>query len=319
MSCVIIPVLKPVSIGNASVPRAQNILNRIPTETAAIIIMVVALGLAALSGALMKILTETMSPPLVSWFRFVGYAVLLMPIALWRVGPACFRPARPLVQVARGLMLAAGNVAFMYGVRHVDYANAISILYIYPFIMVALSVWVLDEHVSKSAWLGVAGGFLGVLLVVRPDLAGIDPAAMFILFTGLMVALQMLFNRKLGVLSDPVVVSLWGALAAATALTISVPFVWQVPTTDQILLIGTLAVLTALSQTLMITVMSMASAEKVAPFTYFEIIAAVVFGLLIFGTLPDMLAWLGMALIIISGTVVKRLPGALKLRRREKF
>jgi len=318
-ACVIITDLKSIRIGNVSVPRTHHILRRIPTETAAIIIMVIALGLAALSGALMKILTETMSPPLVSWFRFVGYAALLVPLALWRVGPACFRPARVLVQVARGLMLAAGNVAFLYGVRHVDYANAISILYIYPFIMVALSVWVLDEHVSKSAWLGVAGGFLGVLLVVRPDLAGIDSDAMFILFTGLMVALQMLFNRKLGVLSDPVVVSLWGALAAAAALTISVPFVWEVPSASQMLLIGGLAVLTALSQTLMITVMSMAPAEKVAPFTYFEIIAAVIIGLLIFGTLPDMLACFGIVLIIISGTVVKRLPGALKLRRREKF
>ncbi|MEC8641661.1 MAG: DMT family transporter [Pseudomonadota bacterium] len=297
----------------------SEILRRVPAETAAVIIMLSALCLAALSGALMKILTDSLSPPLVSWFRFTGYALLLWPVALWRVGPQCFRPARPLVQVTRGLMLAAGNTAFMYGVRHVDYANAISILYIYPFIMVALSAWVLGERVSKSAWLGVAGGFSGVLLVVRPDLAGIDPAALFILFTGMMVALQMLFNRKLGVMSDPVVVSLWGALAATAALSLSLPFVWMVPTTDQMLLIAVLAGLTALSQTLMITAMSMASADRIAPFTYFEIIAAVIIGLVIFDTLPDMLAWVGMALIITSGTVVKRLPGVLKMRRREKF
>ena len=300
-------------------PRAPEILRRIPVDTAAIIITLIALCLAALSGALMKVLTDSMSPLLISWFRFTGYALLLVPLALWRVGPACFRPARPLVQVARGLMLAVGNIAFMYGVRHVDYANAISILYIYPFIMVALSTWVLGEPVSRSAWLGVAGGFSGVLLVVRPDLTGNDPAAMFILFTGTMVALQMLFNRKLGVLSDPVVVSLWGALAATAALSLTAPFVWRVPTADQMLLIAALVVLTALSQTLMITAMSMASADKIAPFTYFEIIAAVIFGLAIFGTLPDTLAWVGMALIITSGIVVKRLPGVLKLRRREKF
>ncbi len=297
----------------------SEILRRVPVETAAVIIMLTALCLAALSGALMKILTDSLSPPLVAWFRFAGYGLLLVPVALWRVGPRCFRPARPLVQVTRGLMLAAGNTAFLYGVRHVDYANAISILYIYPFIMVALSAWVLGEPVSKSAWLGVIGGFSGVLLVVRPDLAGIDPAALFILFTGTMVALQMLFNRKLGVMSDPVVVSLWGALAATVALSLSVPFVWQFPTADQMMLIATLAVLTALSQTLMITAMSMAAADRIAPFTYFEIIAAVIIGLVIFGTLPDMLAWVGMALIITSGTVVKRLPGVLKFRRREKF
>ena len=297
---------------------AVTFLRRLPTETAAIIIMLIALCLAALSGALMKILTESLSPPLVSWFRFAGFGLLLMPVALWRVGPSCFRPARPFVQVARGLMLAAGNTAFMYGVRHMDFANAISILYVYPFIMAALSAWILGERVSKSAWLGVAGGFSGVLLVVRPDLAGVDPAALFILFTGTMVALQMLFNRKLGVLSDPVVVSLWGAIAATAALSLSVPFVWQVPTFDQMGLIAVLAVLTALSQTLMITAMSMVPADRIAPFTYFEIIAAVMIGLAMFGTLPDMLAWLGMALIITSGTIVKRLPGGLKVRRSDR-
>ncbi|MEL0133169.1 MAG: hypothetical protein VW830_06905, partial [Rhodobiaceae bacterium] len=82
----------------------SEILRRVPVETAAVIIMLTALCLAALSGALMKILTDSLSPPLVAWFRFAGYGLLLIPIALWRVGPQCFRPARPFVQVARGLM-----------------------------------------------------------------------------------------------------------------------------------------------------------------------------------------------------------------------
>ena len=139
----------------------------------------------------------------------------------------------------------------------------------------------------------MAGGFSGVLLVVRPDMSGLDPAAMFILFTGTMVALQMLFNRKLGVL-DPVVVSMWGALAATGGLTVMLPFVWHVPEPEELRLILLLALITALSQTLMITAMSMAQADRIAPFTYFEIIAAILIGLAMFGTLPDVLAWIGM-------------------------
>ena len=62
-------------------------------------------------------------------------------------------------------------------------------------------------------------------------------------------------------------------------------------------------------------------AERILGDRAAEVIGAEVDGKLvgfaIFGTLPDMLAWVGMALIIASGTVVKRLPGVLKLRRRE--
>ena len=64
--------------------------------------------------------------------------------------------------------------------------------------MISLSVWILNETVSKGTWLGVIGGFAGVILVLRPNIIQIDFNGLFIVFTGLMVAIQMLLNRKLG-------------------------------------------------------------------------------------------------------------------------
>ncbi|MDA0846452.1 MAG: EamA family transporter, partial [Proteobacteria bacterium] len=95
--------------------------------------MVFALFLAALSAAFMKLLADTMSPPLISFFRFAGYFLLLLPLAFIRHGWRVLRPQRPVVQIIRGLTLALGNMAFMYGVQHVDYANAVAIVYVYPF------------------------------------------------------------------------------------------------------------------------------------------------------------------------------------------
>ena len=81
----------------------------------------------------------------------------------------------------------------------------------------------LGEPVSRPAWAGVAGGFCGVLLVIRPDPAALDIGAIFILFTGFTVAVQMLLNRKLGSESDPLLVSMWGAVVASVALSVSLP------------------------------------------------------------------------------------------------
>ena len=185
--------------------------------------------------------------------------------------------------------------------------------------MVGLSALMLGEPVSRPAWAGVAGGFCGVLLVIRPDPAALDIGAIFILFTGFTVAVQMLLNRKLGSESDPLLVSMWGAVVASIALGVSLPFVSQVPAGDQILLVASIGGLSALSQTLMIVAMTKAPAEEIAPFTYFEIVAAIIIGMAMFGTLPDGWAWAGMALIAVSGIAVKKLPGVLKMRRREKY
>ena len=294
-------------------------LTRLHPYAPAILIMVTALCLAALGGAVMKLLADDVPPVLLAWFRFAIYGAILIPLAARRGGKACLRPPRPLVQVLRGLLLAAGNTAFILGVIHVDYANAIAILYVYPFIMVGLSALMLGEPVSRPAWIGVAGGFCGVLMVMRPDPATLEIGALFILFTGFTVAVQMLLNRKLGSESDPLLVSMWGAVVAALALSLVLPFTWQLPTQDQMVLIVAVGGLSALSHTLMIVAMTRAPAGQIAPFTYFEIIAAIIIGMVMFGTLPDALSWAGMALIAVSGIVVKRFPGALKLRRREKF
>ena len=144
-----------------------SVLTRIHPHAPAILIMVTALCLAATGGALMKQLASELPPVLLAWFRFSIYVVILIPLAFWRAGRACLRPSRPVLQVVRGLLLAAGNISFILGVVHVDYANAIAILYVYPFLMVGLSALILDEPVSRPAWAGVAGGFCGVLLVIH--------------------------------------------------------------------------------------------------------------------------------------------------------
>ena len=290
-----------------------------PSVSRAIFILLIALGLASFSGGLMKVLTDTMEPALISFFRFLGYLIILFPLALYKHGKKVLKPAHPKVQIVRGIALVLGNAAFIYGVQHVDYANSIAILYIYPFLMIGLSVWILNESVSRGTWLGVLGGFLGVILVLRPNIMQMDFNGLFIVFTGLMVALQMLLNRKLGMATSPLIVAVWGAFIACLLSSLFVPFFWNVPGKTEIFVILILSVTTALSQTLMIVAMSWASADRVAPFTYFEIPSATLVGFLLFETLPDLTSWVGMALIIFSGVLVKVFSNISQLRTRDKF
>ena len=288
-------------------------------STRAILVMLLAVAIAAFSGGLMKILVETMEPPLVSFFRFTGYFFLLFPLAVYRFGWGLLTPYRTDVQVIRGFVIVMGNTAFMYGVKHLDYANSIAILYVYPFLMISLSVWILQESVSRATWLGVLGGFLGVILVLRPDVVKMNFNGLFILFTGLMVAIQMLLSRKLGVATSPIIVTVWGAFIASVISGLFATIFWRFPNPTEILIISGLCVATALSQTLMIIAMSWASADRIAPFTYFEIPAATFIGFVLFGTLPDLLSWSGMLLIILSGVLVRLIPIWLKSAKGKKI
>jgi drug/metabolite transporter (DMT)-like permease len=286
----------------------------------AILLVVFALSLAALSGALMKGLADELPVAVIVALRFFGYFVMIVPLALWRAGRAAFRPARPLIQIGRGFLMALSTVSFVAGSRGLDYADAIAILYVYPFLITLMSPWVLGERVPLVAWAGVFGGFAGVMLVMRPDLANISVSAVYVLICAVSVSGQMVLNRSLGKVCDPMVTSMWGAGVAMLLLGSQLPWYWVPLTWVQVLILALLAAIAAISQTLVVLAFGRAPAAELAPFTYVEIVAGVVFGLALFGTWPDALAFAGIALIIVSGVLVAQArSGRLFLRRHPKI
>ncbi|MEL6289696.1 MAG: DMT family transporter [Pseudomonadota bacterium] len=292
--------------------------NATPVDLLAVVLMITGITLAALNGALMKVLSQDMSEFMIVWARYAGFALLMLPLVVARDGAGAFSPARPGLQVLRALAMATATVCFVAGARTLNFADAIAIIYIYPFILVLLAPVFLGERVPTVAWVGVVGGFIGVLVVMRPSFDRLDADALLVLFCGLMVAIHLLLNRKLAPLSDPMKTSFWGALIVALGLAVTLPFVWQTPDRHQMLLLGGIAATSAVGQSIILYAFSRAEASALAPFTYSEIVGAIVIAWLIFGTVPDSISWLGMALIVASGVIVARTPrlGAKTARKR---
>lgn len=285
-----------------------------------IIFIIIGLSLAALAGAIMKLLSNDLSAYQITWFRFFGFALIILPIVMVRFGRPALKPARPGIQIFRGFSLAAATVAFVLGARTVDFADAIAILYAYPFLLTVLAVSFLGERVHWTGWVGVVGGFLGVLLVMRPEFKTLNTGTLLVFLCAVIVSVQMALNRKLGTVSHPLVTSLWGAAIASTALTFVLPFYWIPIDFTQFWILSALIVTGAVSQTLIVFAFAKAPASTLAPFTYFEIVAAVAIGFALFGTLPVWESWVGILLITASGLVVARsLSGRHSPRRNPKI
>ncbi|MEO0618777.1 MAG: DMT family transporter [Pseudomonadota bacterium] len=287
-------------------------------DLAGVALLVGGMSLAAFNGALMKLLAVDMSEWMIVWARYFGFFFVMLPFVLMRCGRAALHPVRPLLQVFRALSIATATVAFVAGARTMNYAEAIAILYIYPFILTLLAPIFLKEPVPGVAWFGVIGGFSGVLVVMRPDIFALERDALLVLLCGTMVACHLLFNRKLAPLSDPLITSMWGALIAMLALSTTLPWAWQTPSTSQLWLLLAIAGTSAISQSMILYAFARAPAPTLAPFTYMEIVAAIGIAWLMFGTIPDGVAWIGMGLIVASGLLVAQAPrlGAWVTKRR---
>ena len=281
-----------------------------------IVILIVGLSLAAFSGALMKLLGGQIPATQVAWFRFAGMCLLLLPYLIARFGVAGLWPARPLVQVIRGLTLAGATTAFVVGAQTVDYADAIAILYAYPFLMVILAVAFLGERAGWPVWFGVGGGFVGVLLVMRPSFGEINTGTLLIFVCAVIISVQLVLNRKLSVVSPPLVTAFAGAVCATAVLSLALPFAWAPVPADAWPYIALLVVSGSLNQTLLVVAFAHADASTLAPFSYSEIVSAVLFGFLFFGTLPSAASWLGIGLIVGGGIAVARALHLANLSRR---
>jgi len=288
----------------------------IASETRGIAMVIIGLSIAAFSGAIMKLLGDQISAYQVAWFRFAGMSVVLLPYLIWRYGLSGLKPARPIIQLIRGLTMAGGTTAFVIGAQTVDFADAIAILYAYPFLLVIIAVIFLGEHANWSVWIGVVGGFTGVLLVMRPEFDQINTGNFYIFACAVIVSIQLALNRKLSIVSPPIVTAFAGAVCAALVLTLLLPGSWKPIPDDAWWYIGVLVVSGSINQTLLVFAFAHADASTLAPFTYFEIVSAVIFGFLIFGTLPTMLSWVGIFLITVGGLYVSRALRVKNISRR---
>lgn len=289
------------------------------TVLAGIIIMLVGLCTAALNGAVMKSLTPHLPEVQIVWGRYLAYFAIMLPIALARHGLATFTPPAPARQIVRALLLVVSTVAFAAGVAELRFADAIAILYVYPFVLTLLSPWMLGEKVPRAAWFGVVGGFIGVLIVMRPDPASFNYHALLVFICGTVLAVHLAFTRQLALTTSPVITSTYTAFVCLVTLSLAVPFFWEPVPTDLLWRFGVLGITSAASHGLILMAFARAPAPVLAPFAYGEIVAAVGIGFAIFGNLPDMIAWAGIAVIIASGLIVARAPARIGLplsRRR---
>ena len=266
-------------------------------------IALMAAGMFLFSGvdAMAKFLTDTLHPVQIVWCRQLGLlsgVVLLLAFRGWSV----MQSSHPGLQVARGVLAACSATFFILGVSHVPLADAVAITFIAPFMVTIMGALILREPVGIRRWTAVTVGFIGTLIVIRPGMGVVHPAAGLIVIAALAFALRQVLSRVLAGDDRTQTTVAYTAIVSWSLLTIPLPFFWQTPATWlEIGLLITMAVVAAIAETLVIMALDAAQAVVVAPVQYTLLIWGTFYGFFIFDQLPDGWTWLGAWIIVASG------------------
>ena len=248
-----------------------------------------------------KFLTETVHPIQIVWCRQLGLLFGVILLIAFR-GRSVLRSAHPKLQIGRGVLAACSATLFIIGVGFVPLADAVAITFVAPFMVTVLGALILREPVGVRRWAAVTVGFVGALIVIRPGMGVIHPAAGLIVLAASAFALRQVLSRILAGDDRTQTTVAYTAIVSWALLTIPLPFFWQTPSSGlEIGLLAAMAIAAAIAETLVIMALDAAEAVVVAPVHYSLLIWGTLYGFFVFDQLPDGWTWLGALIIVASG------------------
>lgn len=268
----------------------------------------------ALLGLLSRY-TRGLPPELVTWLRFMIPGLVLITLARredWRaVWSLADRPGW-----VRAVCVIVSQGCFVLAAMRGDLLHAV-LLYNTGPLFIPLIAWLwLGERLRPAAIGGLIVGFLGVLVVLRPDARGLDGNSLVSLFGGFaMAASQVLFYRsaqhqppfrnQFKLYLQASLVGLPLALFGMTHLPAQ-PFAVEPPWVLTLALIG-MAACSLGSQSLRdLAYRGMDNASTLAPLMYVAVPVSAALDWLLFGHAARASTLIGAALIIAGAMVALR-------------
>jgi drug/metabolite transporter (DMT)-like permease len=267
------------------------------------LLMAVSMLCFVLNDGLMKALFTDMSIYQAIFLRGLITAPLLAMIA-WRQGvlrPRLTRHDRWIVMI-RGLAEVGATIGFLTALAHMPLANVTAILQVLPLTVTMAAALFLGEAVGWRRWLAIAVGLVGVMIIIRPGMAGFSIWSIWALAAVGCITLREIVTRRLSADVPSLPVALVTAIAIGLLGAVMMPVVsWQPVSAASWGLLAATSV--AIIGGYLFSVMTIRSGDIgfVAPFRYTAMAWAIGLGLLMFGELPDRATVIGTAIIIATG------------------
>ena len=273
--------------------------------TLALLLLLPAVTILSGSDGLAKHLAMTgFSVLQIVWARYAFQTLLTFPLALRRHGRSLLRPPEAAAQVGRSLLHATSTFLFFMAIARIPLADAIAIFFVYPFLVTALAPFLLGEQTGWRRWGAVIVGFCGTLFIIKPQFGHMDAGALLVLGASVAFSLYIVLTRRIANRTDPLMAIFTQGLVAAVILSVVVALEWTAPDPLAWAMLVAVGAISAAGHYMIIRAYGHVTASLLAPFGYFEIVAATAIGFFAFGNFPDGWSWFGIAVIVASGIFI---------------
>ena len=285
-------------------------------------LMVGALFLLGFQDGIVKLASSDLSMWQFQMIRAGLNLILLTLLTRVIFGTACPPPKRLWAIALRSLFLVGTMILYFGGIPFLNLADIAAGLYVFPLFVAVLSGVLLGERVGSRRIIAILIGFSGTLLILKPGTDAFQLVSLMPVGAALCYAGTVLTTRRLCREESPVTLAYGVAVTffivgAVGTLFFTVSGDWSHAADWPYLFTGwhdiglwvfalivTCSFLNITANMTLSRAYQSAESSWLAPFDYSYIVFATFWGFVFWGHVPDLLTFVGMAMIAGAGAFV---------------
>ena len=277
-------------------------MKNLSDTTVSIILMIISGFSFVVMHSAAKFLSDQIHIFEITFLRCALVAVVLAPM-IFKEGKSSLITKQPKFQIYRIITNSIAMLCFFYGLTLTTLAEVTALNLTVPIFTTLLAFLFLNEKLKKHILSALFIGFLGAIIVLRPDIS-INIGGVLILISALIWSVSLIFIKKLTETDSPVTISLYAGVGMVPATFVAAYPYLIMPNLYQFLIILFIAVTGTIAQTLLNSAFKRGQLAILLPFDYLKLIWSVLIGYTIFVESTTISLWIGGTLIVGASSYI---------------
>ena len=253
-----------------------------------------------LSFTLMAIAVRELSGEIHSFeimlFRTLGSLVILLPFVVM-AEPGIWRTARLGTQFSRNIVHFAAQLGWITGIALLPLAEVFAIEFTTPIWASVMAIFMLGERLNRGRVVALVLGFIGIIVILRPGLATIEPGAFAVLGAAVGFAVTLTLTKILTRSDPPLTILLYMSVIQLPMGIALAAFVWTTPDLMQLFWLFVVGAAGLSAHYCTARALILADQTVVVPIDFMRLPLIVAVGVALYGESAELLVLVGAALI----------------------
>ena len=288
------------------------------TLARAIMMMLIAAFAFSLMTVLIRWSAQALHPFQIAFFRNFFGLVFMLP---WLIhhGMKIFKTERLGIFIIRAILGLLSMFSYFWALTVLPLSKAVSLSFTVPLFVTLGAALFLKEKVHIRRWLAIIFGFIGTLVILRPNLytgmSGEMMASLVVVLSSISMAASVLIIKSLSKTEAPHTIVLYMVLLMTPlSLPVAIP-VWQWPEWPIWLAVIAVGFMGSLAHVIFTHAIKMADVSIVVPFDFARLPFVIVLAWFMFDQSVDYLTVLGASMVFASGAYIAHREAQLNKKR----